>query len=42
MLRCNNNKENEVTVTPTPVATQDIEVTGTQDMDQTTHVTTTI
>ena len=35
MLRCNNNKDNEVTVTPTPVATQDIDVTGTQDKDQT-------
>jgi hypothetical protein len=35
MLRCNNNKDNEVTVTATPVATQDIDVTGTQDMDQT-------
>ena len=35
MLRCNNNKDNEVTVTLTPVATEDIEVTETQDMDQT-------
>ena len=35
MLRCNNNKDNEVTVTPTPIATQDIDVTGTQNMDQT-------
>ena len=34
-LRCNNNKDNEVTVTLTPVATEDIEVTETQDMDQT-------
>lgn len=33
-VRCNNNKDNEVTVTLTPVATEDIEVTETQDMDQ--------
>jgi hypothetical protein len=32
---CTNNQDNEVTVTPTPVATQDIDVTGTQNIDQT-------
>ena len=35
MLWCTNNKDNEVTVIPTPVAKQDIDVTGTQDIDQT-------
>ena len=32
---CTNNQDNEVTITPTPVATQDIDVTGTQNIDQT-------
>jgi hypothetical protein len=31
---CTNNQDNEVTVTPAPVATQDIDVTGTQNIDQ--------
>ena len=31
---CTNNQDNEVTVTPTPVASQDIDVTGTQNIDQ--------
>ena len=33
-ILCTNNQDNEVTVTPTPVATQDIDVTGTQNIDQ--------
>src|ERR687898_1076665 len=32
---CTNNQDNEVTVTPAPVATQDIDITGTQNIDQT-------
>ena len=32
---CTNTQDNEVTVTPDPIATQDIDVTGTQNIDQT-------
>ena len=32
---CTNNADNTATVSPTPVATQDIDVTGTQNIDQT-------
>ena len=35
MLWLTNNKDNEVTVIATPVEKQDIDVTGTQDIDQT-------
>jgi len=35
MLWRTNNKDNEVTVIPTPVEKQDRDVTGTQDIDQT-------
>ena len=33
-ILCTNNQDNTVTVTPAPVATQDIDVTGTQNIDQ--------
>ena len=32
---CTNNADNQATVTPAPVATQDIDITGTQNIDQT-------